>query len=45
MVLLVEDARAQWAELDRRISAFDALEGAVMVRANVFSDDYDIDVC
>jgi transposase len=24
MVLLVEDARAQWAELDRRIAAFDA---------------------
>jgi hypothetical protein len=22
MVLLVEDARAQWAELDRRIAAF-----------------------
>jgi transposase len=24
MILLVEDARAQWAELDRRIAAFDA---------------------
>ncbi|MGA8586046.1 MAG: hypothetical protein WB715_19825 [Roseiarcus sp.] len=24
MILLVGDARAQWAELDRRISAFDA---------------------
>jgi transposase len=24
MVLLVADARAQWAELDRRIAAFDA---------------------
>ena len=24
MVVLVEDARAQWAELDRRIAAFDA---------------------
>ena len=24
MVLLVEDTRAQWAELDRRIAAFDA---------------------
>ena len=24
MVLLIADARAQWAELDRRIAAFDA---------------------
>jgi hypothetical protein len=24
MILLVADARAQWAELDRRIAAFDA---------------------
>ena len=24
MILLVEDARAQWAELDRRVAAFDA---------------------
>ena len=24
MILLIEDARAQWADLDRRIAAFDA---------------------